>query len=239
MRTGSETMSYSPTLGRFVTRDPTGSVDGLNAYQFGRGNPVAFLDPFGLSATATPTRPPVSPSPVTEGPLWEPQPTKPRPEPSSKPKPRSGRSSGNGRVVPPIINPVLIDYARGTERGIEDAAFRKVLEFKRRGCLTAKEAWDLQQRIERAVVGDMRAIKAKIEAAEKLLRPIEQQCKGQGCYCVCVPCNDKEGITDLGWMESYADCKERCKVDSSPGSTARCVKNPFAPVPRRRPWDQQ
>lgn len=50
-------MGYSPTLGRFITRDPIGYVDGMNAYQFVRSNPARYLDPFGLQTTAPTTRP--------------------------------------------------------------------------------------------------------------------------------------------------------------------------------------
>jgi hypothetical protein len=40
-------MSYSPTLGRFLERDPIGYDDGMNPYQFVHSNPVRFLDPSG------------------------------------------------------------------------------------------------------------------------------------------------------------------------------------------------
>jgi len=38
---------YGPAVGRFFQRDPAGYVDGMNLYEYVRGNPVAFLDPFG------------------------------------------------------------------------------------------------------------------------------------------------------------------------------------------------
>ena len=41
-------MSYDPTIGRWLQQDPEGYVDGQNAYQMERSNPVAFVDPFGL-----------------------------------------------------------------------------------------------------------------------------------------------------------------------------------------------
>lgn len=41
-------MSYSPTLGRFLERDPEGYVDGMNTYEFVGSNPVNRLDPLGL-----------------------------------------------------------------------------------------------------------------------------------------------------------------------------------------------
>jgi RHS repeat-associated protein len=53
--------SYSPTLGRWLERDPAGYVDGLSLYEYVRGGPIAAVDPSGLS-TATGDR------------WWEPRP---------------------------------------------------------------------------------------------------------------------------------------------------------------------
>lgn len=39
---------YSPTLGRFLQRDPAGYVDGMNLYAYVLNNPLAYLDPWGL-----------------------------------------------------------------------------------------------------------------------------------------------------------------------------------------------
>jgi len=39
---------YDPQMGRFVTADPLGYVDGPSAYQFAGFDPVSQLDPFGL-----------------------------------------------------------------------------------------------------------------------------------------------------------------------------------------------
>ncbi len=41
---------HSPALGRFLTRDPAGFVDGPNLYAYVRSNPLAFVDPWGLAA---------------------------------------------------------------------------------------------------------------------------------------------------------------------------------------------
>jgi RHS repeat-associated protein len=37
-----------PTLGRFITRDPAGYVDGMSLYLYSRGNPLGWWDPWGL-----------------------------------------------------------------------------------------------------------------------------------------------------------------------------------------------
>jgi RHS repeat-associated protein len=39
---------FSPRLGRFLQRDPVGYADGMNPYQYVRGNPTNFVDPSGL-----------------------------------------------------------------------------------------------------------------------------------------------------------------------------------------------
>lgn len=41
---------YLPWLGRWLSCDPSGIADGVNRYQYGRGNPLAFNDPGGLCA---------------------------------------------------------------------------------------------------------------------------------------------------------------------------------------------
>lgn len=46
-------MSYSPTIGRFLERDPIGYDDGMNPYEFVGSNPIGFVDPYGLEAAAT------------------------------------------------------------------------------------------------------------------------------------------------------------------------------------------
>ncbi len=40
--------SYSPSLGRFLQRDPAGYVDGMNLYAYVANNPLRYLDPMGL-----------------------------------------------------------------------------------------------------------------------------------------------------------------------------------------------
>ena len=41
---------YNPYLCRFLNRDPAGFAGGMNFYAYANGNPVSYLDPFGLSA---------------------------------------------------------------------------------------------------------------------------------------------------------------------------------------------
>ncbi len=40
--------TYSATLGRWLTRDPAGYVDGMSLYQYAVGDPVTSVDPLGL-----------------------------------------------------------------------------------------------------------------------------------------------------------------------------------------------
>jgi RHS repeat-associated protein len=40
---------HSPTLGRFISRDPAGYVDGMSLYAYVSGNPLKYWDPFGLA----------------------------------------------------------------------------------------------------------------------------------------------------------------------------------------------
>ena len=61
---------YDPELGRFVTADPEGYVDGPSVYAFAHNNPDNYSDPKG--GQALPASPP--PAPVTPAPpAWVPQ----------------------------------------------------------------------------------------------------------------------------------------------------------------------
>jgi RHS repeat-associated protein len=40
--------SYSPTLGRWLERDPAGYVDGMGLYEYVRGGAITAVDPWGL-----------------------------------------------------------------------------------------------------------------------------------------------------------------------------------------------
>jgi hypothetical protein len=54
-------MSYSPTLGRFIQRDPERYTDGFNLYQVDLSDPVDRVDPFGTDSAPT-TQPATQPS---------------------------------------------------------------------------------------------------------------------------------------------------------------------------------
>ena len=45
---------YAPWLGRWITPDPAGTVDGLNLYAFVRGNPIRYIDDGGLKVNHLP-----------------------------------------------------------------------------------------------------------------------------------------------------------------------------------------
>jgi RHS repeat-associated protein len=87
---------YDPAVGRWEEQDPAGYVDGPSRYQFVESNPAAFVDPAGLGAVVAPT---VQPSPVTERPLWEPDPA-PQPSPMDLPD-WVGPLSGAGWLLGP------------------------------------------------------------------------------------------------------------------------------------------
>jgi RHS repeat-associated protein len=42
---------YSPVLGRWLQRDPAGTIDGVNLYMYVRGQPTLFVDSYGLNAS--------------------------------------------------------------------------------------------------------------------------------------------------------------------------------------------
>ena len=58
----SQTRLYDVRLGRWISQDPSGYVDGYNRYQMVRSNPLVRVDPSGLGATQPTTQPTTQPS---------------------------------------------------------------------------------------------------------------------------------------------------------------------------------
>jgi len=50
-------MTYHPTLGRWVQRDPAGYVDGMGLYEYALSSPSGYLDPAGQDALPPPGAP--------------------------------------------------------------------------------------------------------------------------------------------------------------------------------------
>ena len=48
---------YSAELGRFISKDPKGYVDGMNLYAYVKNNPLKFLNPMGTRAVLTASNP--------------------------------------------------------------------------------------------------------------------------------------------------------------------------------------
>ncbi len=56
-------MSFHPTLGRFLERDPMEYKDSMNPYEYVKSNPLKYVDPMGMeSATTQPAGPTTQPA---------------------------------------------------------------------------------------------------------------------------------------------------------------------------------
>jgi uncharacterized protein RhaS with RHS repeats len=47
---------YDPKIGRFLSEDPEGFIDGPNMYPYVLNNPVRYVDPWGLASCECPTK---------------------------------------------------------------------------------------------------------------------------------------------------------------------------------------
>ena len=79
---------YSPTLGRWLTRDPIGYRGGINHYGYVESSPVGNVDAVGLAGpaiagTVSPSTPPTSPPGITPVPPGGTSPTSPSTEPNT------------------------------------------------------------------------------------------------------------------------------------------------------------
>ena len=54
---------YDPAVGRFISKDPLGMIDGPNMYSYVNNNPVNLVDPYGLCAQGTGSQ---QPTPLAE-----------------------------------------------------------------------------------------------------------------------------------------------------------------------------
>ena len=100
--------SYDPTLGRFLQRDPLGSLPDVNLYRYVGNNPATFVDPWGLLSVGGLGGPTILDHPISEpGPLGIPLPIT-EPGPRLLEHPLSEPGSG------------VLDHPWGTPAGEKD-----------------------------------------------------------------------------------------------------------------------
>ena len=105
---------YAPWLGRWVSCDPAGLVEGVNAYRYSRGNPIRFIDPSGKQVDADEDEPDVSGSRggATQHGMVQPHVNpsgsprfRPPPGPVVTPRSSPPRSLPSVRLTPPLNVP--------------------------------------------------------------------------------------------------------------------------------------
>src|SRR5262249_46047553 len=62
----SRVRQYSPSMGRFLQRDPKGTVDGPNVYTYCGNNPTSYTDPMGQEKVSATLSKSVASVPATE-----------------------------------------------------------------------------------------------------------------------------------------------------------------------------
>jgi RHS repeat-associated protein len=112
---------YSPSLGRFLQRDPLGYIDGPNLYEYARSMPTVLTDPLGLAVGLADVKGPAGGGNGAGGPDSGPGGTG-----GEEPKPGDG-DNGDGKPDPCGSNGLDPDHAPQSPR---EAAERLIAAWK-------------------------------------------------------------------------------------------------------------